>query len=161
MKLCTMCRHSLWHDTQLLTLVWNCFCFTVMFSASTHILSRHSQTSERPFKLSFRSKPIFDVTAHLYFEPKMISIENISCPSRTDQAFQMGLLKVCFNMVEATKSKPGRDLRQSTGAAQKLSLLNCSHLFRLFRGPEVWTEHLLHRYCGSNEANAPRFLQPN
>lgn len=89
-----------------------------MFSASTHILSRYCQTSEHPLKLSSRSKPVFDVTAHLYFEPKMISIENISCSSRTDQTFQMGLLNVCFNMLEKTKSKPGRDLSQSTRASQ-------------------------------------------
>lgn len=112
-KRCTMCRHSLWHETQLLSLE-----VTVPFSASAHILSQHSQTSERPFKLSFRSKPVFDVTAHLHFEPQVISTENISCPGRADQTFQMGSLKVCFTMVEATKSKAGRGLRQSARAAQ-------------------------------------------
>lgn len=62
------------------------------------------------WKMSFRSKPVFNVTAHLYFEPKEISIENIDCLNNTGQIFQMGTLKTCLNKVEATKSNAGRDL---------------------------------------------------
>lgn len=62
--------------------------------------------------MSFRSKPVFNVSAHLYFEPKIISIENIDCVSKTDKTFQMGELMACFKMVEATNSIAGRDLRQ-------------------------------------------------
>lgn len=60
--------------------------------------------------MSFRSKPVFNVTAHLYFEPKVISIENIDCLKNTGNISQMGILKTCFNKVEATKRNAGRDL---------------------------------------------------
>ncbi|XP_056891585.1 integrin alpha-D isoform X1 [Takifugu flavidus] len=54
-----------------------------------------------------RSKPVFNVSARLYFEPKTISIENIDCVSATDKTFQMGELVACFHMAEATKSVAG------------------------------------------------------
>lgn len=92
----------------------------------------------------------------------MISIENISCPSRTNQVFQMGLLKVCFHMVETTKSKAGRDQSQLARAAQTEPFHCCFTALTLtLRGPDVWPEHLLQPCCGSNEASTPRFLQPN
>lgn len=59
--------------------------------------------------MCFRSKPIFNLTPHLDFEPKTISIERIDCLSSTDGILQMGTLKACFQMVEATKSNAGRD----------------------------------------------------
>lgn len=59
--------------------------------------------------MSFRSKPVLNVNAHLYFEPKIISIEKINCVSKLDQTLQMGELRACFNVVEATKSAAGRD----------------------------------------------------
>lgn len=92
----------------------------------------------------------------------MISIENISCPSRTDQTFQMGLLKVCFHMVETTKSKAGRNQSQLARAAQTEPCHCCFTAFTLtLRGPDVRPEHLLQPYCGPNEASTPRFLQAN
>lgn len=62
--------------------------------------------------MSFRSKPVFNVSAQIYFDPKIISIEKIDCVSKTDKTFQMGELRACFNMVEATKSIAGRYLSQ-------------------------------------------------
>lgn len=62
--------------------------------------------------MSFRSKPVFNVSAHLYFEPKIISIEKIDCVSKTDRTFLMGELRACFNLVEATKSIAGTGPRQ-------------------------------------------------
>lgn len=67
--------------------------------------------------MSFRSKPIFDVTAQLEFEPKVISIENIDCHSSRNQIFEMGRLKVCFTLVETTKSKAGRGLNQNSNSS--------------------------------------------
>ncbi|XP_060931013.1 integrin alpha-M-like [Limanda limanda] len=51
-----------------------------------------------------RSRPVFNVTAHLSFLPKEISTEEINCVDQTDESVPMGILKVCFEMVENTKS---------------------------------------------------------
>ncbi|XP_034438382.1 integrin alpha-M-like [Hippoglossus hippoglossus] len=52
-----------------------------------------------------RSRPVFNVTAHLSFLPEEISTEKINCVDKTDEKLPMGTLKVCFEMVESTKSK--------------------------------------------------------
>ncbi|XP_062244772.1 integrin alpha-M-like [Platichthys flesus] len=52
-----------------------------------------------------RSRPVFNMTAHLSFLPKEISTEKINCVDKTDGDLPMGTLHVCFEMVESTKSK--------------------------------------------------------
>ncbi|XP_060942973.1 integrin alpha-M-like [Limanda limanda] len=52
-----------------------------------------------------RCRPVFNVTAHLSFLPKEISTEEINCVDQTDESLPMGILHVCFEMVENTKSK--------------------------------------------------------
>ncbi|XP_019121695.1 integrin alpha-L [Larimichthys crocea] len=54
-----------------------------------------------------RSRPVFNVTAHLSFEPKVISIEKIDCVGTTDENLPMVTLTACFEIKEATKSKQG------------------------------------------------------
>uniref|UniRef100_A0A4W6DAR3 VWFA domain-containing protein n=1 Tax=Lates calcarifer TaxID=8187 RepID=A0A4W6DAR3_LATCA len=54
-----------------------------------------------------RSRPVFNVMAHLSFQPEEISTEKIYCPSQTDETLPMVTLKVCFEMAETTKSKAG------------------------------------------------------
>ncbi|TKS69297.1 Integrin alpha-L CD11 antigen-like family member A [Collichthys lucidus] len=54
-----------------------------------------------------RSRPVFNVTAHLSFEPKVISIEKIDCGGTTDENLPMVTLTACFKIKEATKSKLG------------------------------------------------------
>ncbi|XP_034044085.1 integrin alpha-X [Thalassophryne amazonica] len=54
-----------------------------------------------------RSKPIFNVTAQLSFEPLEISTENINCVTYTEINLPMGNLTVCFQKVQTTFSKPG------------------------------------------------------
>ncbi|CAK6975744.1 integrin alpha-D [Scomber scombrus] len=51
-----------------------------------------------------RSRPVFNVKAHLSFQPKEISTEEIDCVGNTDQILPLVTLTVCFEMVEATKS---------------------------------------------------------
>ncbi|XP_037546385.1 integrin alpha-D [Nematolebias whitei] len=53
-----------------------------------------------------RSKPVFNVTAHLSFHPGTISIENIDCFQVSDKDLPMVNVTACFEMVEATKTKP-------------------------------------------------------
>lgn len=57
--------------------------------------------------LVFRSKPVFNVTTRLSFEPEEISIENIICPSDMDDILPLVTLSVCFEMVEVTRSTAG------------------------------------------------------
>ncbi|XP_069024357.1 integrin alpha-X-like [Embiotoca jacksoni] len=53
-----------------------------------------------------RSRPIFNVVAHLYFQPEQISTDNLDCVG-TDENLPMVNLTACFEMVETTKSKRG------------------------------------------------------
>lgn len=87
--------------------------------------------------MSFRSKPVFNVSAHLYFEPKIISIENIDCVSNTDQTFQMGELRACFKVVEATKSIAGRAQVSDRICRQRRSLSFTSFLGSLKSGLNI------------------------
>ncbi|XP_017297102.1 integrin alpha-D [Kryptolebias marmoratus] len=52
-----------------------------------------------------RSKPIFNVTAHLSFYPGEISTEDIDCLAGKDKSLPMGTITACFEKEEATKSK--------------------------------------------------------
>ncbi|XP_039469992.1 integrin alpha-L-like isoform X3 [Oreochromis aureus] len=52
----------------------------------------------------FRAKPIFDVMAHLTFQPKEINTEIFDCLG-TDENLPMVTLTACFEMVKVTKSK--------------------------------------------------------
>ncbi|XP_006810290.1 integrin alpha-L-like, partial [Neolamprologus brichardi] len=56
--------------------------------------------------MSFSSKPVFNVMAHLSFHPKEISTEKLDCQSAEGNLL-MVTLTACFEMVEATKSKQG------------------------------------------------------
>lgn len=62
--------------------------------------------------MSFRSKPVFNVMARLSFHPREISTEKIDCVGKKDETLPMVTLTACFEMVETTKSKAGRDLTQ-------------------------------------------------
>ncbi|XP_070775265.1 integrin alpha-L [Enoplosus armatus] len=53
-----------------------------------------------------RSRPVFNVMAHLSFQPEEISTEKIVCQG-TDENLPMVTLTACFEMVETTKSKAG------------------------------------------------------
>ncbi|KAM7418445.1 hypothetical protein PAMA_015863 [Pampus argenteus] len=55
----------------------------------------------------FRSKPVCNVTAHLSFQPEEINTDQIDCPDKTNTKLPLATLRVCFEMVEATKSKAG------------------------------------------------------
>ncbi|XP_063333034.1 integrin alpha-L-like [Pelmatolapia mariae] len=52
----------------------------------------------------FRAKPIFDVMAHLTFQPKEINTEIFDCLG-ADENLPMVTLTACFKMVKVTKSK--------------------------------------------------------
>ncbi|XP_037617269.1 integrin alpha-D isoform X1 [Sebastes umbrosus] len=52
-----------------------------------------------------RSRPVFNVTAHLSFLPKEINTDQIDCLGSTDETLPMVTLTACFEMVETTKSK--------------------------------------------------------
>ncbi|XP_053190826.1 integrin alpha-D [Scomber japonicus] len=54
-----------------------------------------------------RSRPVFNVKAHLSFQPKEISTEEIDCVVNTDHILPLVTLTVCFEMVEATQSREG------------------------------------------------------
>ncbi|XP_077427955.1 integrin alpha-M [Vanacampus margaritifer] len=54
-----------------------------------------------------RSRPIVNAIAHLSFQPKKISTDQIDCSASTDAILPMANLTVCFEMVETTKSKAG------------------------------------------------------
>lgn len=49
-----------------------------------------------------RSKPVFNVTAHLSFHPKEISIVEMNCVNDLDKTLPMVTVKACFEVVEAT-----------------------------------------------------------
>lgn len=53
------------------------------------------------------SKPVFNVTARITFEPHEIDIDKIQCPSRMDQFVDMVSLIICFEALEVTKSSAG------------------------------------------------------
>ncbi|KAM8878943.1 integrin alpha-L [Spinachia spinachia] len=53
-----------------------------------------------------RSRPVFDVTARLSFQPNKISTDHIVCPSDGDKPLKMVNLSACFEMVETTKLEP-------------------------------------------------------
>uniref|UniRef100_A0A3Q3IWD3 VWFA domain-containing protein n=1 Tax=Monopterus albus TaxID=43700 RepID=A0A3Q3IWD3_MONAL len=52
-----------------------------------------------------RSRPVFNVTADLFFQPKEISTEKLDCVDNSDENLLMVDLTACFDMVEATRSK--------------------------------------------------------
>ncbi|KAM6940479.1 integrin alpha-L-like [Xenentodon cancila] len=54
-----------------------------------------------------RSRPVFNVSAHLSFHPKEISTEKIECLGSSGENLPMVNLMVCFETKEATKSKGG------------------------------------------------------
>lgn len=62
--------------------------------------------------MCFRSKPVFNVMAHLSFQPKVISTEQFDCAGGEKKLLMVINLTACFEMVEATKRKQGRDLIQ-------------------------------------------------
>ncbi|KAL2087156.1 hypothetical protein ACEWY4_018215 [Coilia grayii] len=51
-----------------------------------------------------RSRPVFSVSAHLYFSLPEISIEQLDCTDSNKKPLTMGTLTVCFMMSEQTKS---------------------------------------------------------
>ncbi|KAM9363269.1 integrin alpha-L-like [Symphorus nematophorus] len=52
-----------------------------------------------------RSKPVFDVLAHLFFQHVEISTEKIDCTGSTDENLRTVVLTGCFEMVETTERK--------------------------------------------------------
>ncbi|XP_032390957.1 integrin alpha-M isoform X2 [Etheostoma spectabile] len=52
-----------------------------------------------------RSRPIFNITTRLSFEPNEISTEKIDCLDNTDANLPMVTLQACFEIAETTKSK--------------------------------------------------------
>uniref|UniRef100_A0A672YKR3 Integrin alpha-M-like n=1 Tax=Sphaeramia orbicularis TaxID=375764 RepID=A0A672YKR3_9TELE len=54
-----------------------------------------------------RSRPVFNVVAHLSFEPNEISTEDFDCVTKSEESFPMITLSVCFVMVETTTSVAG------------------------------------------------------
>ncbi|KAK7930751.1 hypothetical protein WMY93_007146 [Mugilogobius chulae] len=54
-----------------------------------------------------KSKPVFNVTTRLSFEPHEINIDKIKCPSNMEDFVPLVNLTICFEMVEATKSSAG------------------------------------------------------
>ncbi|KAM9363267.1 integrin alpha-L-like [Symphorus nematophorus] len=54
-----------------------------------------------------RSKPVFDVLAHLFFQHVEISTEKIDCTGSTDENLRTVILTGCFKMVETTERKEG------------------------------------------------------
>uniref|UniRef100_A0A671TMD9 VWFA domain-containing protein n=1 Tax=Sparus aurata TaxID=8175 RepID=A0A671TMD9_SPAAU len=71
----------------------------------------------------FRSRPVFNVTAHLSFQPEMISTEKIDCVAKTNENLPMVNLTACFEMVETTKSKAGKDLSKKCSLSLRTSTL--------------------------------------
>ncbi|XP_071396311.1 integrin alpha-L-like [Centroberyx affinis] len=57
--------------------------------------------------LSLRSKPVFNVSAHLRFEPAEISTDKIDCLENTATVLPMVILTACFDMAETTQRKAG------------------------------------------------------
>ncbi|CAN9510825.1 unnamed protein product [Ophioblennius macclurei] len=64
-----------------------------------------------------RSKPVFNVTAHMTFDPEQISTHGVVCPNG-DGSLPMVDLHVCFHVAEATASLYG-----AGGAALSISLV--------------------------------------
>ncbi|XP_061581094.1 integrin alpha-D isoform X2 [Cololabis saira] len=54
-----------------------------------------------------RSRPVFNVSARLSFQPQEISTEKIDCLGSSSENLPMVNLTLCFEMEEATKSKGG------------------------------------------------------
>ncbi|KAJ0050840.1 hypothetical protein NL108_008186, partial [Boleophthalmus pectinirostris] len=54
-----------------------------------------------------KSKPVFNVTTRFTFEPHEINIDQIQCPSDSDDFTPLVTLTICFEMLEATKSSAG------------------------------------------------------
>ncbi|XP_076001835.1 integrin alpha-L [Genypterus blacodes] len=54
-----------------------------------------------------RSKPVFNVEAHLSFQPAEINTDEIVCLGIQDTVLPSVTLEVCFKMEEMTRSKPG------------------------------------------------------
>ncbi|KAI4832766.1 hypothetical protein KUCAC02_015715 [Chaenocephalus aceratus] len=52
-----------------------------------------------------RSRPVFNVMASLYFQPKEINTDKIECLGNTDANLPMVTLTACFEMVETTRRK--------------------------------------------------------
>uniref|UniRef100_A0A667Y0X9 VWFA domain-containing protein n=1 Tax=Myripristis murdjan TaxID=586833 RepID=A0A667Y0X9_9TELE len=59
--------------------------------------------------LSSRSRPVFNVSAYMSFEPAEISTDKIDCPDTTDTSLLMVTLTVCFNLTETTSRPAGRE----------------------------------------------------
>uniref|UniRef100_A0A667Y979 VWFA domain-containing protein n=1 Tax=Myripristis murdjan TaxID=586833 RepID=A0A667Y979_9TELE len=56
-----------------------------------------------------RSRPVFNVSAYMSFEPAEISTDKIDCPDTTDTSLLMVTLTVCFNLTETTSRPAGRE----------------------------------------------------
>lgn len=85
--------------------------------------------------------------AHLSFQPKEISIDEIDCVSNTEENLPMVLLTACFEMKEMTQSSTGRDLIHSYNsliAAGTASYQCVDPVACLYSGTELWTKHLVH-----------------
>uniref|UniRef100_A0A3Q3VZT2 VWFA domain-containing protein n=1 Tax=Mola mola TaxID=94237 RepID=A0A3Q3VZT2_MOLML len=54
-----------------------------------------------------RSRPVFDVTAHLSFHPKEISTDDIDCLVNTEKSIPAVILTACFEVIEMTKRNAG------------------------------------------------------
>lgn len=67
-------------------------------------VSVHRQNTD----MSSRSRPVFNVTAQLSFEPEEISTDRFDCSGATDVPLLMVNLSACFQMLETTKSSAGR-----------------------------------------------------
>lgn len=87
----------------------------------------------------FRSRPVFNVTAHLFFQPKEISTDQIDCLSNKDEILPMGTLTVCIAGVETTKSKTGRNLTQNCDSliAANTTSYQCYLAACIFRFTEI------------------------
>uniref|UniRef100_A0A3B3D5Z4 VWFA domain-containing protein n=1 Tax=Oryzias melastigma TaxID=30732 RepID=A0A3B3D5Z4_ORYME len=64
-----------------------------------------------------RSKPVYNVEAHLSFHPEVISIDEIDCVSSDHEVLPMVNLTTCFNLKEAT--------------GRRTKLINGSFFFKL------------------------------
>ncbi|XP_024119847.1 integrin alpha-D [Oryzias melastigma] len=66
-----------------------------------------------------RSKPVYNVEAHLSFHPEVISIDEIDCVSSDHEVLPMVNLTTCFNLKEAT----GRRTKLINGTNLTLGIL--------------------------------------
>ncbi|KAF3851882.1 hypothetical protein F7725_005237 [Dissostichus mawsoni] len=60
-----------------------------------------------------RSRPVFNVMASLYFQPKEINTDKIECLGNTDANVPMVTLTACFEMVETTRKEMSSTLNIS------------------------------------------------